>query len=104
MESGNTRKPSDFMKEMDEIFAEPGCVSWEHRTLRTIFDPYSGEWKFTTPEEKIAILKKLVDNDVDLSFLGVEYEEYYLLQGRKDIAKCLNNAYGQLLEMALKQM
>lgn len=39
---------------MDRIFKAP---MWKHRTLRTIFDPFSSEWKETSMDKKVQILK-----------------------------------------------
>ena len=47
-----------YQEIVDEIFGS----YYQHRTLRTLFDPYSHEWNDTTIEKKLIILKKILDS------------------------------------------
>lgn len=78
---------------MDNIFAN--STPWPHRTLRTLFDPASAEWKMTTMDEKVEILKKLKCSGESLRRIAVEYQSFYRDDmNRSDIA---NDFEGGLL-------
>jgi len=68
---------------------------------RAIFDNSSSEWNDIDLEEKIAILKFLVNSGYNLNVLAVSYEMYYLEQGREDIAKD-RMGFIELFEYVLK--
>ncbi len=87
---------------MDKLFAE-GAL-WNHRTLRTIFDPYGEEWRETNMNRKIEILKNIIDNGESLDKVFEEFKQYY----SEDLANkeyVSDNAYKSLiifLELLLK--
>lgn len=54
---------------------------------RSIFDNSSSEWNDIDSDEKIAILKLLVNSGYNLNVLAASYEMYYSEKGREDIAK-----------------
>jgi hypothetical protein len=89
---------TSYMEEMDKLFAPPG-TNWEHRTLRTIFDPISSEWGDTTKDEKMVILDKIIKNNSDLWTLGCQYQDYYNSIGNKEVAGDINMGYAALLEL-----
>ena len=92
----------DYEHEMDKIFATHGYATWEHRTLRTLFDPASQEWTETSMDEKVGILKKIVEAKVDLWVLILKYQERYSEQNRKDIANDALMGVSMLLQHVLK--
>ena len=74
----------DYQSLADQLFA--GGETWKHRTLRTLFDMGSQEWKETTKSEKIEILQKIAHSGTHLLFVVQAYQEHYEKLGRKDIA------------------
>lgn len=85
---------------LDRIFAK-GYL-WEHRTLRTVLDPFSSEWNETTFDKKIGILEKIVHSGENLKFLIDDYKRRYLEQNRRDIAIAVETALILLLQYKLK--
>ncbi len=83
---------------MDKIFGN----YWSHRTLRTLFDPYSTEYSQTTSGQKIEYLKKIIASGENLSSLLMEYEENYYNQNRKDIAQDSKEGVKNLLQKAIE--
>lgn len=65
----------DYQEKIDNIFGK-GSI-WKHRTLRTLFDPYSSEYNQTTMDKKLEILKTIRDNDMDLNELLNNYKKFY---------------------------
>lgn len=59
----------------DQLFGKNGA--WNHRTLRTFFDPLSSEWRETTRERKLEVLEKLLASDYPLTNWLADYEHYY---------------------------
>jgi len=47
---------NNYQSLMDEIFG----ANYKHRTLRTVFDPYSNEWSEANVDEKKSILQKIL--------------------------------------------
>lgn len=90
----------EYEARMDKIFVQGHL--WNHRTLRTVFDPFSSEWDETTMEEKIKILKKIVKSGEDLEELIFDYKERYIEQNRSDIARRVGEATFILLNYNLK--
>ncbi len=89
----------DYEFRMDKIF---GIELYKHRTLRTLFDPYSSEWNKTAMDEKLKILKRIVDGGEELNFLIENYKDRYIEQNRKDIANAAEEALCKLLAFSLK--
>ncbi len=59
---------------VDSVFGS----TFQHRTLRTLFDPQSSEWEDTTIERKLEILKKLLDSDkITLKEILRGYKHFY---------------------------
>ena len=93
-------KHEDYEARMDMIFANGHL--WKHRTLRTVFDPPSSEWGYTTIQQKVAILKKVVENGENLYSLIDAYKDRYREQNRYDIANETGNALALIIEHILK--
>ena len=55
---------------------------WKHRTLRTLFDPYSSEYNETTMYRKLEILKTIRENEIDLNELLNDYKEFYIEENK----------------------
>ena len=87
---------------LDRIFGKGSM--WKHRTLRTIFDPYSSEWSETNFEKKVEILEKAIAAGEDLEVLISDYKDRYLEQNRKDIANSVEDALIALLAYKLKKV
>ena len=64
-----------YQQKIDKIFGKGSL--WKHRTLRTLFDPNSSEYNQTTMDKKLEILKKIKDNNIDLTELLNDYKEFY---------------------------
>jgi hypothetical protein len=63
-----------YQEIVDEIFG----FMYKHRTLRTLFDPYSSEWNETTIEKKREILKKLLDSGkISIKEISSGYKDFY---------------------------
>jgi hypothetical protein len=76
----------DYQDRMDLLFSSIG-TPWEHRTLRTIFDPLSDEWNDTSLDEKKDILSRIIQSGENLELLIHQYQSFYSGQGRKDIVR-----------------
>lgn len=63
---------------LDRIFGKASI--WQHRTLRTVFDPYSAEWAETDYGRKIEILEKVIASGENLEMLILEYKVRYIEQ------------------------
>lgn len=64
-----------YQEKIDKIFGKGSL--WKHRTLRTLFDPYSSEYNETTMDKKVEILKTIIENKFNLTDLIQEYKEFY---------------------------
>ncbi|HWJ26872.1 MAG TPA: hypothetical protein VNS32_10045 [Flavisolibacter sp.] len=85
---------------MDDLFANG--TPWQHRTLRTLFDPSSAEWGMTTMAEKAAILKKLQASGERLGKISVEYKYFYEKDlDRTDIANDFEDGLIEIAEYLL---
>lgn len=89
-----------YQDKLDNIFAKGSL--WKHRTLRTIFDPFSSEYDETTINEKLEILKKIKDNEIELSELIDDYKEFYLEENKPNVIKSVEYGLRILLVNALK--
>lgn len=64
-----------YQQKIDKIFGKGSL--WKHRTLRTLFDPFSSEYNQTTMDKKLEILRTIRDNGLDLTELLYDYKEFY---------------------------
>jgi len=76
----------------DALFGKNG--PWNHRTLRTFFDPASSEWHETTRERKLEVLEKIVASDYPLTNWLIDYRHYYLYEsvGRAYVVQEIDSA------------
>lgn len=95
----NETEDNYYEARMDKIFGK-GSI-WSHRTLRTIFDPFSSEWAKTNYERKIEILEILIASGESLELLVDEYKDRYKTQNRIDIASSVDEALAMLLTYKL---
>ena len=89
-----------YENRLDKIFVKGSL--WKHRTFRTIFDPPSSEWHYTSLQKKIEILERVVEAGENLQELISDYKERYLEQGRRDIAMEVETALAILLQYKLE--
>lgn len=85
-----------YQQKIDKIFGKGSL--WKHRTLRTLFDPYSSEYNQTTMDEKLEILKTIKDHGIDLSELIKDYKEFYTEENKIQVVKIADEG----LEILLK--
>ncbi len=95
------KEPIDYEARMDKIFTQGHL--WNHRTLRTVFDPGSSEWDATSMNRKIEILMKVIENGEELDALIFDYKERYMEQDRHDIGRRVQEAVILLLGYNLKE-
>lgn len=91
---------NDYQSLIDELFG----ANYKHRTLRTVFDPYSTEWTETNVEEKILILKKILDSKrITLRELILSYKLYYSeeLANKKHVAESVEDSLIILLTKSI---
>lgn len=89
----------NYSERVDKIF---GIDLYKHRTLRTIFDPYSSEWEETTIEKKLEILKTIIESGEDLVRIIREYKIFYIELKKPDVAKDASSGLAVLLSYTLK--
>lgn len=66
-----------YQEIVDEIFGR----NFQHRTLRTIFDPFSTEWEQTSIDRKVEILRKILNSEkISFATLIASYKEYYTME------------------------
>ena len=92
---------NNYEARMDNLFGN-GSI-WRHRTLRTLFDPYSEEWKNTDLDEKVQILRSITASEE--SFLGLIYQfkDRYEENGRIDISSSVEVSLAMIIEYQLKR-
>ena len=62
------------MSQHPKIINQTFYPEFGYSALRTILDPYSAEWRHTTMDEKLEIVKALtVDEKMDLSIIMRDY-------------------------------
>jgi len=90
----------NYQEIIDELFGS----YYKHRTLRTVFDPYSSEWNDTTIDEKIKILKTIIDsNKISLSELINSYKWFYTesLSNKSHVIDALEDSLIIILQKVL---
>jgi hypothetical protein len=86
-----------YQEKIDKIFGKGSL--WKHRTLRTLFDPNSSEYNQTTMDKKLEILKKIKENEIDLTELLNDYKEFYTEENKIHVVDVADEG----LEILLKQ-
>lgn len=90
-----------YQEKLDKIFAD-GNV-WKHRTLRTVFDPYSTEYEQTTLQEKVDILKKIKANNIEFQVIINQYKKFYIDENKRYVAEEVEGALIILLSNSLSK-
>ena len=81
-----------YQEIVDEVF---GTSFYQHRTLRTCFDPLSSEWSETTIEKKVEIIKKIITSEkitLDRLIFGYKYYYKHELSNKGYVADSVENA------------
>jgi hypothetical protein len=86
-----------YQEKIDRIFGKGSL--WEHRTLRTLFDPNSSEYTQTTMERKLEILKTIRDNEIDLNELLNDFKEFYTEENKIHVVEVADKG----LEILIKE-
>lgn len=85
-----------YQKKLDKIFAKGNL--WKHRTLRTLFDPYSSEYNHTIMERKLEILKTIKENGIDIDELIMDYKEFYTEENKIHVVDVADEGLKILLQ------
>jgi hypothetical protein len=88
-----------YQEQLDKIFGNGSL--WNHRTLRTVFDPYSSEYEQTTMDRKVEILRTIVDNNISLAELISEYKDFYKEEKKTNVVEAMEDGLTNLLTKAL---
>lgn len=88
-----------YQEQLDKIFGKGSL--WKHRTLRTVFDPFSSEYDNTTIDKKLEILKTIKENNIDFSELIHNYKKFYLEENKPNVIKSLEDGLRILLVNSL---
>lgn len=86
-----------YQEKIDKIFGKGSL--WKHRTLRTLFDPYSSEYNQTTMDKKLEIMKTIKENEIDLTELLNDYKEFYTEENKIHVVDVADEG----LEILLKE-
>lgn len=86
-----------YQQKIDKIFGKGSL--WKHRTLRTLFDPFSSEYNQTTMDKKLEILKTIRENDIDINELLFDYKEFYTQENKIHVVDVADGG----LEILLKE-
>ena len=78
-----------YQERLDNIFAKGNL--WKHRTLRTVFDPFSSEYDKTTVLEKLEILKKIKANNIEITDLIMDYKAFYLEENKNHVVQSVED-------------
>jgi len=79
-ENKSFKNKMHYQEKMDQIFAKGNL--WKHRTLRTLFDPNSSQYKETTMEKKVEILRTIIESKLKLNEIILEYKEFYIEENK----------------------
>lgn len=90
----------NYQQQVDKIFASGRL--WKHRTLRTVFDPFSSEWELTTIARKLEILKIIQENHLEISDIIEEYKDFYIEENKIHVVKAVEDGLRILLIHSLK--
>lgn len=86
-----------YQQKLDKIFGKGSL--WKHRTLRTLFDPFSSEYNQTTMEKKLEILNTIRESGIDINELIDEYKEFYTEENKIHVVDVADEG----LEILLKE-
>lgn len=91
---------NDYQLVIDDLFGS----NYKHRTLRTVFDPNSTEWLETNVDEKISILRRILDsNRITLKDLIFPHKIYYThgLENKRHVINSIEDSLTVLLSKLL---
>lgn len=88
-----------YQEKIDKIFG--GGSLWQHRTLRTLFDPYSSEYDDTTMDRKVEILKVILENGISLKELIRKYKKFYSEENKRNVVDSVEDGLVILLSNSL---
>jgi len=88
-----------YQEKIDKIFGNGNL--WKDRTLRTLFDPYSSEYEHTTMDRKVEILKTILENDISLTKLILEYKAFYREENKRNVVDAVEDGLINLLAKTL---
>jgi len=85
-----------YQEKIDKIFGKGSL--WKHRTLRTLFDPYSSEYDQTTMDKKLEILNTIKENGIDLNELIIDYKNFYREENKTHVVDIADEGLEILLQ------
>ena len=88
-----------YQEKIDKIFGKGSL--WKHRTLRTLFDPFSSEYEQTTMDRKVEILQTIIDNKISLTTLIQEYKDFYHEENKRNVVDAVEVGMTNLLAKIL---
>lgn len=88
-----------YQEKIDKIFGKGSL--WKHRTLRTLFDPFSSEYEQTTMNRKVEILQTIIDNKISLTELIQEYKDFYHEENKRNVVDSVEVGLTNLLAKIL---
>ena len=88
-----------YQQKMDNIFAKGSL--WKHRTLRTLFDPFSSEYEQTTMDKKIEIIKTILENNLNLMTIIKDYKQFYSEENKRHVIDAVEGGLTNLLSKTL---
>ena len=88
-----------YQQKIDKIFGKGSL--WKHRTLRTLFDPFSSEYEQTTMDKKIETLQTIVDNKISLTGLIQAYKDFYHEENKPNVVDAVEVGLTNLLVKTL---
>lgn len=82
-----------YQEIVDEIFGK----NYQHRTLRTVFDPYSNEWSETNINKKTEILQIILTSQKITLAQLIEGYKYYYTEELKNKAHVISSIEDSLI-------
>lgn len=95
-ENKSLKNKMHYQDKVDQIFAKGNL--WKHRTLRTLFDPYSSEYDETTMDKKVEILNTIIENKLNLNELILEYKEFYTEENKIHVVDVADEGLERLMK------
>lgn len=89
-----------YQQKIDKIFGKGSL--WKHRTLRTLFDPFSSEYNQTTMDKKLEILKTIKENGIELNELLNDYKKFYTEENKIHVVDVADEGLERLLKEEMK--
>jgi len=99
-ENKSLKDKMHYQEKIDKIFSKGSF--WKHRTLRTLFDPYSSEYNDTTFDKKVEILKTIIENKIDLTELLNNYKEFYTEENKIHVVDVADEGLERLMKNLTK--